>query len=636
MIVQHNLQSINAVRQFNINNSSKAKSVEKLSSGFRVNRAADDASGLAISEKMRRQIRGLDRAAENIQDGVSLCNVADGALNEVHDIFQRERKLLIQAANDTNSFDDREYLQQEINALGKELDRIFDTTDFNGIYLFKGHDSWIDGPHIKDDTYSDSSSVTEIREQTKNITWVDKDYVPPPDQIDPPQLESLTVTITQHSEQETTGATDERGHNAVEIDRTDTTEITVEAVTSQHSITYQKASDTITDLDLISELSLQKPDRAIGNNGYVNMLQNDAGTLSLSCAMSQLGLRIKDPSTGAYVFNDISIYGRGSTTYDTVNNTATTTYNITPDIKLKQIVSTLDTNLINGTAGKDKVIDGYNLSYVLENTSSIPYEIEMRMAFDTMNTTASEHIDAGHKYTLSDATASITVQGSGNIDRSLLTDIGKVYGNWDYNMGATPIPNFSHTGATFWYKATATPNDTTSIGSVEYGHVTYNKVPLKYDNKIEYTIDSAVNTLVRHTTGVIMPTYLDIQAGADAWQTIPIRLWDLSTESLGMLAGLDVNAHHAAESLENIDNAFEKINNIRSYYGAMTNRLEHAYNINKNVEENTQAAESKIRDTDMATEITKLSNAETISQAGMQMISQANQTQQNVLKLLNQ
>ena len=112
--------------------------MEKLSSGLRINRAGDDAAGLAISEKMRGQIRGLDQAAKNAQDGISLIQTAEGALNETHDILQRMRELAVQAANDTNTGDDRKEIQKEINQLTSEIDRIGNTTEFNTKKLLDG------------------------------------------------------------------------------------------------------------------------------------------------------------------------------------------------------------------------------------------------------------------------------------------------------------------------------------------------------------------------------------------------------------------------------------------------------------------------------------------------------------------
>lgn len=138
MIVQHNMQAANASRVLNITANQQAKSTEKLSSGYRINRAADDAAGLSISEKMRKQIRGLDRASTNAQDGVSAVQTAEGALNEVHSMLQRMNELAVQAANGTNSSKDIKSISDEVVQLKKEMNRIADTTDFNGKKMLAG------------------------------------------------------------------------------------------------------------------------------------------------------------------------------------------------------------------------------------------------------------------------------------------------------------------------------------------------------------------------------------------------------------------------------------------------------------------------------------------------------------------
>ena len=138
MVIQHNLTAMNANRQLGISTDTLAKSTEKLSSGYRINRAADDAAGLAISEKMRSQIRGLDQASTNAEDGISLIQIAEGALNETHSILQRMNELATQAANDTNTTIDRNSIQLEINALTSEIDRIQSTTQFNTMNLIDG------------------------------------------------------------------------------------------------------------------------------------------------------------------------------------------------------------------------------------------------------------------------------------------------------------------------------------------------------------------------------------------------------------------------------------------------------------------------------------------------------------------
>ena len=140
MVVQHNLTAMNSNRMLGITTKSQAKATEKLSSGYRINRAADDAAGLSISEKMRKQMRGLTQASANAQDGISSVQTAEGALTEVHDMLQRMNELAVKAANGTNSEDDRAYIQAEVDQLVTEIDRVSTTTKFNETYLLKGDD----------------------------------------------------------------------------------------------------------------------------------------------------------------------------------------------------------------------------------------------------------------------------------------------------------------------------------------------------------------------------------------------------------------------------------------------------------------------------------------------------------------
>ena len=141
MVVQHNLTAMNSNRMLGLTTKTQAKSTEKLSSGYKINRAADDAAGLSISEKMRKQIRGLTQASLNAQDGISAVQTAEGALTEVHDMLQRMNELAVKASNGTMSKDDREYVQNEVDQLVTEIDRVAETTKFNETYLLKGDDT---------------------------------------------------------------------------------------------------------------------------------------------------------------------------------------------------------------------------------------------------------------------------------------------------------------------------------------------------------------------------------------------------------------------------------------------------------------------------------------------------------------
>jgi len=152
MIIQHNMTAANTNRQLGITNSNLSKATEKLSSGYRVNRAGDDAAGLSISEKMRGQIRGLERSSTNAQDGISLIQTAEGAMNEIHSVVQRMRELAVQGANDTNVRADREAIGKEMNELKDEINRIANSTEFNTMKLINGNFAGNDDGSINEDT----------------------------------------------------------------------------------------------------------------------------------------------------------------------------------------------------------------------------------------------------------------------------------------------------------------------------------------------------------------------------------------------------------------------------------------------------------------------------------------------------
>ena len=186
MVVQHNMQAANANRMLNVTTSAQSKSTEKLSSGYRINRAADDAAGLTISEKMRKQIRGLDQASTNAQDGVSSVQTAEGALTEVHSMLQRMNELATQSANGTNSNTDRKAIQDEIDQLTTEIDRVSETTKFNETYLLKGdgaekahnvnaHDAGLDGVTLTDKGNTVEVTLKELNAGDK-ISIAGKNY----------------------------------------------------------------------------------------------------------------------------------------------------------------------------------------------------------------------------------------------------------------------------------------------------------------------------------------------------------------------------------------------------------------------------------------------------------------------------
>ena len=173
MVVQHNMQAMNANRMLGITTGQQAKSTEKLSSGYKINRAADNAAGLAISEKMRKQIRGLDQASSNAQDGISAVQTAEGALNEVQDMLQRMNELAVQSANGTNSVSDRKSIQDEIDQLTTEIDRVSETTKFNETYLLRGDNTAAKKFTFAYGAVAESKSVTVVFDEDDGATGTD-------------------------------------------------------------------------------------------------------------------------------------------------------------------------------------------------------------------------------------------------------------------------------------------------------------------------------------------------------------------------------------------------------------------------------------------------------------------------------
>ena len=173
MVVQHNLSAMNANRMLNVTTSAQSKSTEKLSSGYKINRAADDAAGLSISEKMRKQIKGLTQASSNAQDGVSAVQTAEGALTEVHSMLQRMNELAVQSSNGTNSQTDRKAIQDEIDQLTSEIDRVSETTKFNETYLLKGDATKTDTAYFMESKYNVTGDIYAEGSDIKITTATD-------------------------------------------------------------------------------------------------------------------------------------------------------------------------------------------------------------------------------------------------------------------------------------------------------------------------------------------------------------------------------------------------------------------------------------------------------------------------------
>lgn len=620
MIIQHNMEAANAQRQYKINVGEKSRTVEKLSSGYRINRAADDAAGLTISEEMRSQIRGLEKACRNVQDGSSLVQTADGALNEIHSINQRQRELLVQAANDTNTDADRESIDMEIWMLNEEKDRIYNDTEFNTIKIFKGKDQIIDGPKtttVTNETWPINDTSTSVK---KDVIWVEKNTTPPQDvhtqtqRVVPGQFSS-TYTETEELNKKMPD-----GHDIFDEKSIYTTTGYTDIYTDTLDIKYQKQG---TDSKYTN---LQKPKDMVGGNGYINVY-NEAGNLSLSCAMSQLGVKLDDDLVGYSMYYDSKI--TKSTTSSSDGNVAETTFQLGKNVTLVQKIELIK----NGDE------QSYNISYALNNGDAQPHKLDVRLAFDTMNTPI-KSVKNKNPYKLENDDAEIEINGDNKGTGTFKTVLGAIddlYDTWDDSKVIENVSGIVHTGTGFWWEDNTIPaGNKIDLGSVTYGPIKLKKDPYEVTTTTDSQRQRKQTETITTETSTIQPEYLDIQAGANAWQNIPIRLYDLSTVKLKENVGDTdpVSAFHAADSLKHLDRVIDKISSIRSYYGAMQNRLGSAYNNNANYSENISASESRIRDTDMENELVTNSKYNILQQAGEALIAQANQNKQGVLELL--
>lgn len=612
MIIQHNTQAVFTNGKVNTAGRQTSANAEKLASGYRINRAADDAAGLSISEKMRSQVRGLNRASDNIQDGLSLTNVADGALTEIHSILQRQRELLVQAANDTNTDLDRQAIEDEIASLSGEFDRIFDDTEFNTLKIFKGENEIIEGPDITAKTMPVSSTTNTTTNRKTEDVWLPKN--PKPNPTPPPTVTttSSTSTDTDYIENETPHGTDSLAHDSYDVEliyRTTTTTTTTEVTTTEVYTPISSADYT----------SLRKPGDMVGSNGYINV-KNVKGNLDLSCGMSRLGIKV-DGIQNLDLYNSSSI--PKTTTVSADKNTAATRYDLGDGLFLTQTIALVG--------------DSYSISYQLENTGTNTHNVDVRLAFDTMNTKATciNTRPAPPNYTLANSNASIDISAT-NTTHTVLGSIDDLYSQWDDSkvQDGTSVRN-DHTGVGCWWEGSQmTPGSSIALGAVSYGPITLTADPYSLATTVDTKTTVDVTQQDAVTSYAYMPEYIDIQSGSLARQNIPIMLYNLSSATLNLRVPTDMSAFRAGSSIDQVDRVIDKISSIRSYYGALTNRMEHACAVDDISAENTQAAESRIRDLDMAKEMVDYSKNNILSQASQSMLAQANQSTGRVLELL--
>ena len=631
MVVQHNLRAMNSNRMLGITTGQLSKSSEKLSSGYKVNRAADDAAGLSISEKMRKQIRGLSQASANAEDGISAVQTAEGALTEVHDMLQRMNELANKAANGTNSVSDRQTIQDEISQLTTEIDRVAETTKFNEIYLLKG-----DGTKgTKTLEAHDAGLAGKLSESRNGKATFTADSFKVGD----------TVKI---------GGTD---YNIVGSKRTDAyNSMNQFAVKkgdkiTQNGVTYTVDADAA-DASAAAGIKVKDSD---GNALTITVSEGATHTTSLGINTTLVGKNGLDLSNGAvaaytgwkagdtivdkdgveYTYVDVSaathpngvghafspdgVYHATSGFYKTEGSKAADTAYSAQEGDIYTVAATGETNSIVSTSangGKNKGI-----------VSVEDLQKEIRKLADATTVTIAENSNA----TAVTYTVGVTKKEDGSAftadDIAALVKAGNQVkvDTVDYyaiDVSANEKTDISIQDA---YRMMEKELETaSSVGADEKASVKHkgNGVFEITQGKVE--IDNALSFA------------LHVGADADMTNKIGVNIKTMSASGLGVknLNVVDDSGNAATYAIDAISDAVATVSAQRSLLGAVQNRLEHTINNLDNVVENTTAAESQIRDTDMATEMVKYSNANILSQAGQSMLAQANQGNQGVLSLL--
>ena len=628
MVVQHNMQAMNANRMLNVTTSTQAKATEKLSSGYKINRAADDAAGLTISEKMRKQIKGLDRASTNAEDGVSAVQTAEGALTEVHSMLQRMNELANQASNGTNSKSDRDAIQSEIDQLNTEIDRVSETTKFNETYLLKGDEGTKDGTLKAHDaglkgklTDNGDTATFEIDLAVGNkVSIAGKEYT---------IADATKAAKNELSAEDAAAEIDKALKNANDIGATKTTSTVSHSVKKQAVLT--KDSD---DANFTANSAMVAWDgknfTSIDAGTDITKLVKDPNTkLYKSVTSVTLGATDKAKSDLLLVHDDTvakgidSTYAAGATVATVANKVTVTTGVATAAAGYKfyeaiDLVGDTTTNIAHAASAKLSDGAGTDSSFDLKFQELPADDVEKaKLLADGQNALKAELANItythdgtdgvfSHKFTNTDLDVDKDGVVSYKGEKIATIEVGTAAGKTTQKAGTDTLAlNGGFTDA----KAATTDGNST------------------------YTFN-----ITKGTTGGAKDLSFNLHVGADADMTnkINVTIEAMSTENLG-IKGLNVSDKDgiaATYAIDAIQDAIEKVSSQRSALGAVQNRLEHTIANLDNVVENTTAAESRIRDTDMAEEMVEYSKNNILAQAGQSMLAQANQSNQGVLSLL--
>ena len=557
MVVQHNLNAINANNKMNINVSGTKKATEKLSSGYQINRAGDNAAGLAISEKMRSQIRGLSQATKNANDSISLIQTAEGGLNETHSILQRMRELAVQSANGTYQDDtDREAIQLEVDALKSEIDRIASSTEYNGMKLLDGSlGGTTTGTTDFGARYGVLISANTVIDGVNNKL---KENLSLEGATLTSSVNGVTVTLAD-------AASGVGGENA-QWDAAGTT-LTINLKAGQ---SYSQSQIN----DLIKNATMAKADAA--------------GTPQASTP-ADVELKLK---SGVFTFQKAE------------------TFKTSAGVRAASDDTDLVDYLINGTDQNDGYADTikFTSNNYGEDTRKLKIATDVAAGKEWVATTTANNEGTGIKdgeFTLHLATG---VEYTEEDIQNLLKQAGL-----DYTVTLTDSKT-PDGDKTFYAQKVVAEADATAI---EIGKTT-----------------AGAGLGSDKLTGTGKGLTFQIGANGVEDQRVTLSVGDMSSTSIGV-GGADVSTQDAAnKAIDMVDAAVKTVSMQRAGLGALQNRLEYTVNNLTTTNENLTAAESQIRDTDMATEMINYTKNNILQQASQAMLAQANQQPQAILQLL--
>ncbi|KGX86799.1 flagellin N-terminal helical domain-containing protein [Pontibacillus marinus] len=620
MRINHNIAALNTHRQLSQANNANQQSMEKLSSGLRINRAGDDAAGLAISEKMRGQIRGLEQAERNAQDGISMIQTAEGALNETHSILQRMRELSVQGANDTATDADRAELQKEVSQLKEEIDRISNTTEFNTKKLLNG----------------DLQSVQKAQGDV---------------------LESANVDFKN-------SLSGDPGENAINIQSGSNDTLTIEYGGSGSTEDITLTAGTYTQSELVSEINTQL-------TGSANL-----GDLSVSDTSGSLEFTDGDGSGDATGFT-IKTSGNAASDLGISSDL------VVADAGSATAASTVSHDSYSIAAGSN---DQFNVSLNGNSATTVTLTAGDYTSIDALNTEVNNALDAagvgitaavsedgeslefnadtkGDTFEMTEGNAGLGQLGvTDGAQTGTLTSLGNEDGdslgvkdgdtvriNGQINGKAISEATLSVTANTSLNDLTSSIEtafglDTDSVSITSEGELQVNgkdgesndlqNLSLSIDGNESFNNHFSNFSEVQDAQDESTNHSAVFQIGANQGQTMKVDINEMSVGSLS-LSSVDISSQQGAEnSVTVINDAIEQVSAERSKLGAFQNRMEHSINNLGTSSENLTAAESRIRDVDMAKEMMNQTKQNILAQASQSMLAKANQQPQGVLQLL--